>query len=491
MTIWGKMAICKWVDALRVNDPQPKVTVYVPCRNYGKFLEEALESIATQSLTSWELYIFTEGSEDDTNSIAQRFADQYPGRVHVIVTEEPIGLRACANKTLDLAKGEHIIRLDADDYLDENALLILSSYLDNHQDVGLVYPNWIYITEAGDVMGVERRKRLRDEDRVLDLPAHGACTMIRKRVLKAVGGYDTRFSSQDGHELWMRTLHRFNIANVQTPLFYYRQHSTSMSTNAERLLSARRAIKRAIASRYEGPVKPRRVAIIPVKNTYAGVANVALTPLAGRPLIDYTLECSLSFNDFDLIYVSTDDCAVLEYCQQKPGLTAQLREPRLSDPDVNLHEVIEAATRDMESRLGFYPDIIAVLNVHTPLRRPEHIEEALDTLMVYEVDQVVSTYEDHDLHFQHGKLGLEPINIAAHRNLRLEREALFTSNGAVHVFWRDVLQYGALFQGRIGHIVMSRTDSLQAKYPEDRARAETVLMARAEHQTAQTQELTT
>lgn len=478
------------MDGLQVNDPLPKVSVYVPCRNYGKFLEEALDSIAAQSLKFWELFIFTEGSKDTTNAIANRFAEQHPQRVRVIETDEPIGLRACANRTLDLARGEHIIRLDADDYLDESALLVLSNYLDSHQDVGLVYPNWIYITESGEIMGVERRKRLRDEDNVFDLPAHGACTMIRKRVLKAVGGYDTQFSSQDGHELWMRTLHRFNIANVQTPLFYYRQHSSSMSTNAERLLSARRAIKRAIASRYEGPVKPRRVAIIPVKNTYSGVANVALTPLAGRPLIDYTLECALAFKEFDLIYVSTDDSAVLEYCKQNHGLTAQLREPRLSDPDVNLHEVIEAATNDMEQRLAFHPDVIAVLNVHTPLRRPEHIEEALDTLMVYEVDQVVSTYEDHDLHFQHGQLGLEPINISAHRNLRLEREALFTSNGAVHVFWRDVLQYGALFQGRIGHIVMSRTDSLQAKYPEDKARAEMVLLARSATQTRQTTEAT-
>jgi hypothetical protein len=95
---------------------------------------------------------------------------------------------------------------------------------------------------------------------------------------------------------------------------------------------------------------------------------------------------------------------------------------------------------------------------------------------MHEVDQVVSTYEDHDLHFRHGRHGLEPINLAATRGLRLEREALFTANNAVHVFWRDVLRHGGLYEGRIGHTVMSRLESLQAKHPADRARVEAVLL---------------
>lgn len=462
-----------------MKDFTPKVTVYVPCRNYGRYLNEALSSLVKQSMDSWEAIVFTEGSSDCTLEVAQAFQSKFPDQIHVVYSDTPIGLRGCANQALEMARGEYIMRLDADDYLDENALLILSLYLDRHKDTGLVYPNWIYITEAGNVMGVERRKRAYEEDSVLDLPAHGACTLIRKRVLKAVGGYDTRFSSQDGHELWMRMLHRFKVANVQTPLFYYRQHSQSMSRNVDNLLASRREIKRLIASRYHGPVRPRCAAIVPVKNTYSGFPNVALNPLAGRPLIDYTLECALGVNRFDLIYVSTDDPQVVDHCSSYSSLSSHLRDPHLSDPEVNLHDVIQAAVDDMEARLGFYPDILVVLNVHTPLRLPCHVEEVLDTLTVYEVDQVVSTYEDHDLHFQHGNLGLMPINLAAKLGLRLEREALFAANGAVHGIWRDVLRYSSLYEGRIGHTVMSRTDSLQAKYSEDKARVEAVLLQRS------------
>ena len=454
----------------------PKITIYVPCRNYGRFLQEALESVASQSLDAWELIVFDEASTDHTLQIGRAFQAKFKSRVRLVSNNEPLGLRECANAALEMARGAFIMRLDADDVLDENALLVLSEHLERHPDVGLVYPNWIYITETGEVIGVERRKRLHAEVELLDLPAHGACTMIRTWVLKAVGGYDTRFVAQDGHELWLRMLHRFKIANVQTPLFYYRQHSGSMSTNTEVLLSARREIKSAVAARYKGPVRPRCVAIVPVTNSCSGMSDGALSSLAGRPLVDYTLDCASDCEVIDLVYVSTDDPRVAEHCSGKPGTITHVRDLHHSDPDLHLQEIVRAALDDMEARLDFFPDIVAILNLHTPLRRPEHVNEAFNTLLIHEVDQVVSTYEDHDLHFRHGRHGLEPINPAASLGLRLEREALFTANHAVHVLWRDVLRHSGLYHGRIGHTVMSRLESLQATQPADRALAEAVLL---------------
>lgn len=454
----------------------PKITVYVPCRNYGRFLQEALESVASQSLDAWELIVFDEASTDHTLPIVRAFQARFQGRVRLVANDEPRGLRACANAALEMARGAYIMRLDADDVLDENALLVLSEHLERHPDVGLVYPNWIYITETGEVIGVERRKRLHAEAELLDLPAHGACTMIRTRVLKSVGGYDTRFAAQDGHELWLRMLHRFKVANVQTPLFYYRQHSASMSTNTEALLAARREIKSAVAARYAGPVRPRCVAIVPVSNSCSDMSDVALTSFAGRPLVDYTLDCAADCEAIDLVYVSTDDTRVAEHCSGRPATISHVRDPHLLDPDVHRQEIVRAALDDMEDRLDFFPDIVIILNVHAPLCRPEHVNEAFDTLLIHEVDQVVSTYEDHDLHFRHGRHGLEPINLAASRGLRLEQEALFTANHAVHVLWRDVLRHGGLYQGRVGHIVMSRLESLQVTHLADRALAEAVLL---------------
>jgi len=293
----------------------PLVTLYVPSHNYGRFLGQCLRSIAAQTLDDWELIVFDEGSEDETLAVASEFGRGREGRVRVIGHATAQGLRACANEALELARGAYIMRVDADDYLDENALLVLSSYLEDHPGIGLAYPNWIYVSERGDVLGLETRKKVNTEVEVLDLPAHGACTMIRKRVLKAIGGYDTEFETQDGHELWMKTLHRFGVGNVQTPLFFYRKHENSMSADPDRMLAGRRAIKSRIAERMRGPVEPRIAAILPVKNTYTHLPNIALEPLAGRPLIDYTLDTLRAVDAFDICLVSADDEAIVDIDQ--------------------------------------------------------------------------------------------------------------------------------------------------------------------------------
>ena len=127
------------------------------------------------------------------------------------------------------------MRLDADDFLDENALLILAGYLDRHPDIALVFPNYIYVDKRGQCLGVEQRKRIGSESQVLDLPAHGACTLVRKRVLKSVGGYNENFDRQDGYDLWLKVINRYRVANVETPLFYYRQHDESLTRNEIKL----------------------------------------------------------------------------------------------------------------------------------------------------------------------------------------------------------------------------------------------------------------
>ena len=78
----------------------------------------------------------------------------------------------------------------------------------------------------------------------------------------------------------------------------------------------------------------------------------------------------------------------------------------------------------------------------------------MDSLLLYNVDSVVSVYEDQDLHFQHAKYGLEALNPGAMNQLTLEREALYVDNSAIRVLWRDLLTSGSLFGQTLGHIVM-------------------------------------
>lgn len=455
-----------------------RTTVYIPCCNYGHYLPQALESVCSQICRDWELIVIVDGCTDNSLEVAESYRKIDEERIRVHVNTEPQGLRRCANLALEMARGRYIVRLDADDFFDQAALLVLAGFLDANPEVSLVYPNWTFVSEDGSHLGVENRKRLGTETDVLDLPPHGAGTMVRTRVLKSIGGYDTSHDAQDGHELWMKVLHRYKVANVTTPLFFYRQHSRSLSRDDDRLLAARRRIKRSIAEANGGPVRPTAVAVIPAKNSYPDLPNVALNPVAGKPLIDYTLDAVLAAGCFQMAYVFTDDRAVVRHCEYSPDVIAEVRPAEFSSERATLAQILDAAVARLETDHGFHPDIVTTLSLHTPLRGPEHIREAVDTLMVYDVESVISTYEALDLHFTHGKNGMEPLNPGMIDRVRFEREALFVGNGAIHATWREWVSPDSLFNGRIGHIVMPRHASHHIKSVEDLAVVTAILEAR-------------
>lgn len=442
----------------------PRVTVYTPSRYYGRFLDQAIGSVASQSYTDWELLIIDDGSVDDTGEIASQWAAA-ESRIRVLKHETPRGLPACANAALSCARGQYIMRLDADDYLDANALLVLVTYLDQHPDIALVYPNYVHIDEHNHYLGVEHRKRIGAEVQLLDLPAHGACTMVRRNILEQVGGYSEAEDRQDGYDLWLKVARRYPVSNVETPLFFYRHHGSSLSFDEERLLAARRRIKRKAAS--NGPEAGRLgccVAVVLAKNTYEHLPDVVLDPLADRPLIDYTLEAALQIDAFDVVLVSTDDQRVADYAEgYHPRVIGRVRPEGLSGQHTGEEIVLHHALLHLAEEHGIAADTIVSLAVNCPLRRSEHVQEALDTLALFETDMVISVYEDYGLHFVHDSLGMRPLNPGMHLQVRLEREALYVWNGAVRALRRDALGEDEFRAESVGHVVMRSEESFQIK----------------------------
>jgi glycosyltransferase involved in cell wall biosynthesis len=246
----------------------PLVTVYTPCRNYGHFLSKAVQSVMDQLYRSWELFIIDEASDDETLAVAKQFQSQAPDRIRVIHHEKPLGLQKVANHVLALAKGAYIMRLDADDWLDEGALLIMVAKLESDPDCGLVYGNYYYTDEHGKVLGVERRLKPGAENASSHVPPHGACTIVSTRALKSVGGYSEDINAQDGWELWFKLLNRVKSVQLDLPLFYYRQHPQSLSKDHERLLNARTEILRKARNSLAGSYQPTCLAVIPVRESY-------------------------------------------------------------------------------------------------------------------------------------------------------------------------------------------------------------------------------
>jgi glycosyltransferase involved in cell wall biosynthesis len=91
----------------------PKVTVLMPVYNGEKYLEEAVESILGQTFRDFEFIIIDGGSTDGTPAILARY-QQTNNRIRVYYQENQ-KLVASLNMGCQLARGEYIARMDADD----------------------------------------------------------------------------------------------------------------------------------------------------------------------------------------------------------------------------------------------------------------------------------------------------------------------------------------------------------------------------------------
>ena len=95
-------------------DGQPLVSVIMPCYNAEAYLDEAITSVAAQTVADWELMILDDGSTDGSREIAARWAASDP-RIRLLENPENLGAARTRNRGLDLASGTWIALLDSDD----------------------------------------------------------------------------------------------------------------------------------------------------------------------------------------------------------------------------------------------------------------------------------------------------------------------------------------------------------------------------------------
>lgn len=433
----------------------PLVTVYITNFNYGRYIRQAVESVLRQTFTDFELIIIDDGSTDGSQDIIRG----YEGLEHVrIVLQQNKGLNVTSNLAVKLAVGKYVVRLDADDYLDENALLVLTNVLESDPELALVFPDYYYVDANSKITGQERRLNFQTEVTLLDQPAHGACTMIRRDCLIEVNAYSNSYPCQDGYDLWLKIVSRYRVRNVNLPLFYYRRHGKNLTENQELILRTRSEILDAHAERERKP-KLSAVGVIPVLGPGVDAHCLSLTPLDGKPLLHWTIEAALQAESLGEVIVSSPDPSLLDNVQSAFGsrVTPHQRGPEQALENVPYDAaVLEALTH---RRMSAMPDAVALMTIEAPLREGFYVDKAVNVMRIFEVDVVLGVVPETDLLFQHDGSGLRSVGAnAVNGKMRFERDYVYRQCGGMSLIRREFYERNVsnVLSGRIGHIVLSR-----------------------------------
>src|ERR1051326_840306 len=196
------------------------VAVVMAARNEERYIERALRSCLNQSAPRdlYEIFVIDDGSSDATSRIAETFRG-----VQVLANESQLGLPASLNRGLKFAHSRFVVRVDADDYVHQDFVRVLSLYLELNPHMDAVACDYLTVDEHE-----EHFERVNCAERPI-----GCGVMFRKERLIELGLYDESFLMAEDLDLRLRFERHWKMHRVELPLYRYRLHGENMTTDVD------------------------------------------------------------------------------------------------------------------------------------------------------------------------------------------------------------------------------------------------------------------
>lgn len=211
-----------------------KVSVIIPAYNAEKFIRQCTQSVLVQTYGNLEVIIINDGSNDSTEKIVKELM-KLDGRVRLVSIENS-GRAAARNRGIEIASGNWLAFLDADDYWRADKLEIqLDIALKENSD--LVYSNRTWVDEKGNVQDAAAMENL-PVGNIYPALIEGnyLCTstvLVKVESVRAVGGFNESetFKNCQDYDLWIRLSFRAKFSASRDALVFYRLHENNAHKN--------------------------------------------------------------------------------------------------------------------------------------------------------------------------------------------------------------------------------------------------------------------
>lgn len=208
----------------------PEVTILMTVYNAGQYLKQSITSIINQSYQDFEFLIIDDRSTDNSIQMVKSFKDD---RIRLHCNDINLGQTKSLNVGMHLARGRYIARMDADDFAYPSWLEKLVIVLEKNQDCVVVSTHAAVVDENNRI---KRIFRLPGEYKDIVLrsmtfsPINHVGSIMRKKVIIGLGGYDEEYSIAADYNLWVELIMRGKmLVSSDEILVAIREHSKSLS----------------------------------------------------------------------------------------------------------------------------------------------------------------------------------------------------------------------------------------------------------------------
>ncbi len=219
---------------------EPLVSVLVASFNHERFIEQALDSVVSQSHRNLELIVVDDCSTDGSVDRIRRWIERTGQPTVLIVNEKNQGICAVLNQLFARSSGQFCVLLDSDDWIEPDRIQRHINHFESlNPDVALVFGDASVRHEDGRPVGESflgqtlGDEAIPDGEEVFDRLLAGnfiptSAVTLRRPAISDVGGYDESLSYDD-YDMWLRLSHRFGVSYCEGVVANYRVVSSSMS----------------------------------------------------------------------------------------------------------------------------------------------------------------------------------------------------------------------------------------------------------------------
>jgi len=263
----------------------PLVSVIIPCFNYSRFLEEAVESVLAQSYENIECLIVDDGSTDDTKIVSKRLVDK-DTRVKYFYQVNR-GLPAARNMGFLESQGKYIQFLDADDLLHPKKIAVQVRLLEDDPKIDVSYTDYLFF--ASDLNSTQNRsmglglseKPLDDFlfkwERELSIPIHTA--LFKRSLIEIkVGPFNESLRAKEDWVFWVElAVSGSTFHYLDKQYSYYRKHAQNQTADVKEMCIYFMKAVYAISSSLAPDLQEQFIdeSLLHVETAYLGVSHQA------------------------------------------------------------------------------------------------------------------------------------------------------------------------------------------------------------------------
>jgi glycosyltransferase involved in cell wall biosynthesis len=226
----------------------PNVSVVIPAFNRREYVQRAIESVFSQTYRDFEIVVVDDGSTDNTGTVLEATSSvRYLFQDHA-------GPAKARNLGIHHARGEFIAFLDSDDQWEPEHLAMEVEVFGRYPECALVCSQ-ARVENRTEGGGSDDGKIL-SGDLYAALFQHNfvrtPATMVRKRCLEKLGGFNESYNCFEDYDLWLRIAARYAIARL-------RRRSVRLGRRADNLSQDSNADRAIILQILEANRDPRRI----------------------------------------------------------------------------------------------------------------------------------------------------------------------------------------------------------------------------------------